>query len=86
MAGSVSGRVLILQGGRDYQLTVEDDLTVWRTALDDGPDVAVHVYPALNHLFTLGEGPSSATEHEPAQHIDLTGIAAITDWLHTTGV
>src|SRR3954453_6011651 len=50
--------MLILQGGRDYQVTVEDDLARWRAALADRPDVTIRVHDADNHLFFAGSGPS----------------------------
>ena len=51
--------MLILQGGRDYQVTVDDDLSRWKAALGNRPDVTIRVYDADNHLFFPGSGPSS---------------------------
>jgi dienelactone hydrolase len=73
--------MLILQGGRDYQVTVDDDLARWRAALGERPDVTIHVYPAHNHLFTPGSGPCTPAEYEPAQHVDSAVIADIADWI-----
>jgi hypothetical protein len=70
--------MLILQGGRDYQVTVADDLALWREAL---PDATIRVYPALNHLFAPGEGPPSPAEYERAQHVDAAVVADIAGWL-----
>jgi hypothetical protein len=36
--------MLILQGARDYQVTVQDDLTRWETGLAHRPDVTIRVY------------------------------------------
>lgn len=52
----------IHQGGRDYQVTDEDDLPVWRDALA-GEDAAFDTYPDLNHLFQPGTEPSLNTEY-----------------------
>ena len=50
--------MLILQGERDYQVTMAD-LHGWRDALSDRTDVTIKSYPALNHLFIAGEGKST---------------------------
>ena len=69
-AAALGKPLLIVQGGRDYQATVADDLSRWQAALDGRPDVTIRVYRADNHLFFPGEGPSSPAEYEPAQHVD----------------
>ncbi len=81
LAATLSTPMLILQGGRDYQATVDDDLPRWRAALDGRPDVTIRVYPAFNHLFVAGRGPSTPAEYEPAQHVDRAVIDDISAWL-----
>jgi hypothetical protein len=73
--------MLIIQGGRDYQATVADDLSRWRAALGTRPDVTIRVYDADNHLFFPGSGPSTPAEYEPAQHMDPAVVADIAAWL-----
>jgi uncharacterized protein len=80
-AAALGKPLLIVQGGRDYQATVADDLSRWQAALDGRPDVTIRVYPADNHLFFPGEGPSSPAEYEPAQHVDPAVVADIAAWL-----
>lgn len=80
-AAALGEPVLIIQGGRDYQVTVADDLSRWQAALDGRPDVTIRVYPADNHLFFPGSGPSSPAEYEPAQHMDPAVVADIAAWL-----
>jgi dienelactone hydrolase len=75
--------MLILQGGRDYQVTVADDLAGWQAGLAHRPDVTIRVYPGDNHFFFPGSGPSSAAESEPAQHVDPAVVADIAGWLTT---
>jgi uncharacterized protein len=81
LAATLDKPMLILQGGRDYQSTVDDDLARWKAALEGRPEVTIRVYPDFNHLFTPGRGRSSPTEYEPAQHVDRQVIDDITDWL-----
>jgi len=75
--------MLIVQGGRDYQVTVDDDLSRWQAALGDRADVTIRVYDADNHLFFPGSGPSTPEEYEPAQHMDPQVIEGIASWLTT---
>ncbi|MFC5831413.1 alpha/beta hydrolase family protein [Nonomuraea insulae] len=77
--------MLILQGGRDYQVTVADDLSGWRAGLAHRPDVTIRVYDADNHLFFPGAGPSTPAEYEPAQHVDVAVVDDLAEWL-TAGV
>jgi dienelactone hydrolase len=83
VAATVGKPMLILQGGRDFQATVADDLSRWKAGLGDSPNVTIRVYPEHNHLFTRGSGPSSPQEYEPAQHVDATVVADIAAWLAT---
>lgn len=80
-AAALDKPMLILQGGRDYQVTVADDLARWEAGLTGHPNVAIRVYESDNHLFFPGTGPSTPAEYEPAQHMDPTVVADIADWL-----
>lgn len=73
--------LLILQGGRDYQVTVDDDLARWRAAFDGRGDVSIRVYDADDHLFFPGSGPSTPAGYEPRQHVDGAVVADIADWI-----
>jgi hypothetical protein len=81
-AAALDVPMLIVQGGRDYQVTVADDLALWQAKLDR-PTVTVRVYEADNHLFFPGAGRSMPAEYEPAQHVDPSVVADIADWLLT---
>jgi uncharacterized protein len=70
--------ILVLQGGRDYQVTVADDLPGWRQGL---PDATIKVIDADNHLFFSGTGPSTLNDYAIAQHVDPAALTAILDWL-----
>jgi len=62
--------LLFLNGGRDYQVTVKDELELWKKELAGRPDVELRVYPKLNHPFIAGEGPSVPSEYEKPGHVD----------------
>ena len=83
-AAALGKPVFILQGGRDYQSTVADDLAGWEAGLAGRPDVTIRVYGPDNHLFFPGTGPSAPAEYEPAQHMDPAVVADIASWLIST--
>ena len=60
-AAALTMPILILQGERDYQVTL-DDLRGWRAALGGHPGVTIKTYSSLNHLFLPGEGKSTPAE------------------------
>jgi hypothetical protein len=80
-AAGLDKPMLILQGGRDYQVTVADDLTRWQTGLTHRPDVTFRVYDADDHLFFRGEGPSTPAAYESPQHVDPAVVTDIAEWL-----
>jgi len=80
-AAALDKPMLILQGGRDYQVTVDDDLTGWRAGLAHRPDVVFRVYDAADHLFFPGSGPSTPADYSRPQHVDPAVITDIAEWL-----
>jgi dienelactone hydrolase len=81
VAASLKKPMLILQGGRDYQATVADDLSLWEAGLAGRPDVTIRVYPEANHMFFAGSGPSTPADYEAVRHVDPTVVADIASWL-----
>jgi uncharacterized protein len=73
--------MLILQGGRDYQVTL-DDFAQWQQALGAAPQVQLQLYPRLNHLFADGDGPSRPEEYFRPAALDPRPIADIAVWIH----
>jgi hypothetical protein len=79
-AKALKQRILILQGQRDYQVTMED-LAGWRQALDASPNVTFKLYPELNHLFVAGEGKSKPDEYNQPGHVAEKVVAHIANWV-----
>jgi dienelactone hydrolase len=77
-AAKIDRPILILQGGRDYQVTVADDLPAWQRGL---PDATVEILAADNHLFFPGTGPSTMADYEAPQHVDREAVTTIVNWL-----
>ncbi|HEY2237706.1 MAG TPA: alpha/beta fold hydrolase [Streptosporangiaceae bacterium] len=80
-AAQLTRPMLFVQGGRDYQVTIPDDMDRWRAGLDGRADVTFRVFDRDNHLFFTGTGPSSPAEYEPAQHVDPAVVGTIADWI-----
>ena len=60
--------ILILQGERDYQVTMKE-LELWKSGLKGKENVVFKSYPKLNHLFLEGEGKSYPAEYNNPGHI-----------------
>ncbi|HEX6162603.1 MAG TPA: alpha/beta fold hydrolase [Vicinamibacterales bacterium] len=72
--------MLVLQGARDYQVTMED-FAAWRRAVGSRDNVTVKSYPALNHLFIAGSGASTPAEYLRAGHVDAAVVLDIAAWI-----
>jgi len=72
--------VLILQGERDYQVTM-DDFHRWKAALSSQPNVTFRSYAPLNHLFIEGNGKSSPAEYNRPGHVAEVVINDIAHWI-----
>lgn len=80
-AAGLACPMLILQGGRDYQVTVADDLSRWQAALADRPEVAIRIHQDANHLFLPGNGRATPAEYARPGHIDPAVVDEIATWL-----
>ena len=79
-AKAVKARMLILQGERDYQVTMEE-FARWKGALGSRSDVTFRSYPTLNHLFIAGTGPSLPAEYQAAGHVAEDVVRDIAAWI-----
>ena len=71
---------LVLQGGRDYQVT-EADLDLFRQALQGRANATIRLYPELNHLFHAGEGRAVPAEYEKAGFVDVRVVDDVAAWI-----
>lgn len=74
--------ILILQGGRDYQVNSKD-YDVWKAALGKDPHVTFKFYPGLFHLFMTGtgKGPGSPEDYTVTGHVDQQVIQDVAQWV-----
>jgi dienelactone hydrolase len=74
--------ILILQGGRDYQVLESIDFEGWKNALNDRTNVNFKLFPKLNHLFISGKGKSTPEEYTIEGHVDEEVITTIVRFLN----
>lgn len=77
-AKNIEQPVLVLQGDRDYQVTLED-YNLWQTIGKD--NWTYKLYPGLNHLMMYGEGKSSGDEYKTKSQVSEVMIKDIANWI-----
>lgn len=82
---SVSNKpVLIMQGDKDFQVSLEKDFNAYRKLLSDKPNLTSKLYPNLNHLFmpfVYGEIRKAKKEYKVAQRVEQQVISDIANWI-----
>ncbi len=81
IAASLPQRILVIQGGRDYQVTVKD-FEAWEKALKNHHDTAFFLFDDLDHLFFKGEGLSNPATYFQEGNVDERVIIAISNWIN----
>jgi uncharacterized protein len=79
-ASGLKCRLLVLQGGRDFQVTMTD-FRLWQTALARDREATLRSYPSLNHFFVAGTGRSTPQEYRTPGHVALEVITEISNWI-----
>jgi uncharacterized protein len=80
LAASLMMPMLILQGERDYQVTMKD-FEAWKDALKARTNVTFKSYSDLNHIFVTGTGKSTPAEYEKPGKVSETVISDIAAWV-----
>ena len=81
MSAQIGKSLLILQGQRDYQVTMSD-FSRWKELLSGTTNVTLKTYPGLNHLFMEGKGPSSPSEYASPGHVSQETIDDVAEWIN----
>jgi dienelactone hydrolase len=79
VAASLTVPILIMQGERDYQVTMTD-FGLWKTALAGHANATLKSYPGLNHFFMAGTGPGSPAEYSKPNHVERAVIEELAAW------
>lgn len=72
--------LLILQGGRDYLVTMKD-YDLWTSRLGKKKSVTFKLYPDLNHGMIPGKATPGPADDITAGHVDVTVIKDIAAWV-----
>ncbi len=73
--------MLILQGERDYQVTMQD-FHRWQQVLDGKSKIVFRSYPRLNHPFMEGVGKSTPMEYQMEGHVATYVMDDISSFIH----
>lgn len=79
-AAALTVPIMIMQGGRDYQVTIKD-FSLWKKALKGKENVSFWLFEKLNHLYVSGDEKSYPEEYEKPANVDFMAIEAIAGWL-----
>ncbi len=72
--------ILIVQGGRDYQVTMAD-FGLWQAGLEDKQNVTFASYADLDHLLMSGTGPSKPADYQQPNHVSEDVIIDLANWI-----
>ena len=72
--------ILILQGERDYQVTMKD-FEIWKQTLKNNKKAEFISYAKLNHFFITGESPSDPKEYAIKGNVDINVINDIENFI-----
>jgi len=79
-AAALGCPILVLAGGRDYQVTGAD-FDGWRRGLAGTSATAFAWFPTLSHLLIAGDGPASPADYAVPGHVAPEAVAAIASWI-----
>ncbi|HEV3253938.1 MAG TPA: alpha/beta fold hydrolase [Candidatus Acidoferrales bacterium] len=82
VAAKLTIPILILQGGRDYQVT-SADFEGWQKALAGHSNATLKMYPAMSHLFIAGTGAASPEDYKKPGHVSEEVIRDMAAWIAT---
>ena len=71
---------LVLQGGRDYNVTMVD-FAMWKQALAGNRDVTARDYPTLDHHYVAGDQPSTPAQLAAGGHAAPAVIEDLAAWV-----
>ncbi len=83
---NVEKPILILQGEKDFQATVEKDFAAYKELLGEKANVTFQLYEGLNHAFVpsvYGNIMKAKQEYNVEQYISEEVISDIAEWIHT---
>ena len=83
---NLSKPILVMQGGKDFQVKADMDFVLYKQLLAEHPDVTFRLYENLNHCFVpsvYGRIDKAKQEYAVEQHIGDEVISDIANWIHS---
>lgn len=81
VAAQLTIPIIVMQGERDYQVTVADDFPAWKKSLAGKKNATLKTYPGLSHAFTAAGDPPSPADYTKPGHVDEKVIDDIANFL-----
>lgn len=81
MAKKLNQRMLIIQGGNDFQVS-KQDFDIWEKALKGKRNVDLKMYPMLNHLFVFVSEKGDNRQYATPSNVDQTLIDDLASWIN----
>ena len=78
--------VMIMQGGKDFQVLKDVDFDGFKQILKDKDNVTYKLYDDLNHVFVKGiynDITKASKEYSVPQHVDVRVIKDIAAFIHS---
>jgi esterase/lipase len=79
-AKKLSQRIMIIQGGMDFQVP-DADYKVWSSALAKKSNVNLKLYPELNHLLTAQTEKGTSEQYKNPANVAETMINDLAAWI-----
>ncbi len=80
MAKKLKNKILVIQGGNDFQVSVTD-FNLWKNALKNKKNVNLKLYPMLNHLFSFVSEKGTISQYQQPGNVDEVVINDVADWI-----
>ncbi|MGZ3883024.1 MAG: alpha/beta hydrolase family protein [Bacteroidia bacterium] len=72
--------ILLLQGGRDYNVTVKD-YDIWINVMKDKANFSSKLYPELDHMYFTGKGKAKPADAARSSHVSEAVIKDMAEWI-----
>ncbi|PST83736.1 dienelactone hydrolase [Pedobacter yulinensis] len=80
LAKNLKQRILVIQGGNDFQVT-ETDYKIWENTLGKKKNATLKLYPTLNHLFSSQAAKGTMAQYQTAANVDAALVIDLANWI-----
>ncbi len=82
VASKINKPALILQGGADFQVSVEEDYKLWQQLCEGNENVTFKLYDNLNHLFMPTNGVAGVGDYDTPNEVDVQVAVDIAEFIN----